>query len=45
MFLPQLQHVDPREDVRNLHITDSRLRSGAGTCFVEYVVVGSGCTR
>jgi hypothetical protein len=33
----QLQHVDLLEDVRTLQITYIRLRSGAGTCFVEYV--------
>jgi len=30
-------HVDLLEDVRNLQISYSRLRPGAGTCFVEYV--------
>ena len=29
-------HVDLLDDVRNLQITYSRLRPGAGTCFVEY---------
>ena len=30
-------HVDLLDDVRKLQITYSRLRPGAGTCFVEYV--------
>jgi hypothetical protein len=30
-------HVDLLDDVRNLQISYSRLRPGAGTCFVEYV--------
>ena len=30
-------HVDLLDDVRNLQITYSRLRPGAGTCFVECV--------
>jgi hypothetical protein len=29
-------HVDRLDDVRNLQISYSRLRPGAGTCFVEY---------
>ena len=29
-------HIDLLDDVRNLQITYSRLRPGAGTCFVEY---------
>jgi hypothetical protein len=33
----ELSHVDLLEDVRNLQISYSRLRTGAGTCFVEYV--------
>jgi hypothetical protein len=33
----ELPHVDLLDDVRNLQITYSRLRTGAGTCFVEYV--------
>ena len=34
---PEQPHVDLLEDVRKLQITYSRLRPGAGTCFVEYV--------
>jgi len=30
-------HVARLDDVRELQITFSRLRPGAGTCFVEYV--------
>jgi hypothetical protein len=30
-------HVDLLDDVRNLQISYSRLRPGAGTCFVAYV--------
>jgi hypothetical protein len=30
-------HVDLLDDVRKLQLTFSRLRPGAGTCFVEYV--------
>ena len=33
---PEGAHFD-LDDVRNLQITYSRLRPGAGTCFVEYV--------
>jgi hypothetical protein len=33
----ELPHVDLLDDVRNLQISYSRLRTGAGTCFVEYV--------
>jgi hypothetical protein len=32
---PELLHVDLLEDIRKLQITCSRLRPGAGTCFVE----------
>ena len=31
---PEQLHVDLLEDVRKLQITYSRLRPGAGTCFV-----------
>jgi hypothetical protein len=34
---PEQLHVDLLDDVRNLQLTYSRLRPGAGTCFVEYV--------
>jgi hypothetical protein len=34
---PEQLHLDLLEDVRKLQITYSRLRPGAGTCFVEYV--------
>jgi hypothetical protein len=34
---PEQLHVDLLEDVRKLQITYSRLRPGAGTCFVERV--------
>jgi hypothetical protein len=33
---PEQLHLDLLEDVRKLQITYSRLRPGAGTCFVEY---------
>ena len=29
-------HVDRLDDVRNLQISYSRIRPGAGTCFVEH---------
>ena len=32
--VPEQLHVDLLEDVRKLQITYSRLRPGAGTCFV-----------
>ena len=32
---PEQRHVDLLEDIRKLQITYSRLRPGAGTCFVE----------
>jgi hypothetical protein len=35
--LPEEPRVDLLDDVRNLQITYSRLRPGAGTCFVEHV--------
>jgi hypothetical protein len=35
--LPEESHVDRLEDVRNFQIRYSRLRPGAGTCFVKYV--------
>jgi len=34
---PERPHADLLDDVRNLQITYSRLRPGAGTCFVEHV--------
>jgi len=34
---PEQLHVDLLDNVRELQITYSRLRPGAGTCFVEYV--------
>jgi hypothetical protein len=34
---PEQLHLDLLDDVRKLQITYSRLRPGAGTCFVEYV--------
>jgi hypothetical protein len=34
---PEESHVDLLDDVRKLQITYSRLRPGAGTCFVEHV--------
>ena len=34
---PEQLHVDLLEDVRKLQVTYSRLRPGAGTCFVERV--------
>ena len=34
---PEQPHVDLLDDVRKLQIIYSRLRPGAGTCFVEYV--------
>jgi hypothetical protein len=33
---PELPHVDLLDDVRRLQITYSRIRPGAGTCFVEH---------
>jgi hypothetical protein len=33
---PEESHVDLLDDVRKLQITYSRLRPGAGTCFVEH---------
>jgi hypothetical protein len=33
---PEQLHLDLLDDVRKLQITYSRLRPGAGTCFVEY---------
>ena len=40
----QLQDVHLLEDVRNLQITYSRLRSGGETCLSRTLVVGLGCT-
>jgi len=34
---PEQPHVDLLDDVRKLQIIYSRLRPGAGICFVEYV--------
>ena len=34
---PEESRVDPLDDVRHLQITYSRLRPGAGTCFVEHL--------
>jgi hypothetical protein len=34
---PEESHVDLLDDVRKLQITYSRLRPGAGSCFVEHV--------
>jgi len=34
---PEQLHVDLLEDVRKIQITYSRLRPGAGTCFIEHV--------
>ena len=34
---PEESHDDLLEDVRKLQITYSRLRPGAGACFVEHV--------
>jgi hypothetical protein len=34
---PERPHADLLDDVRKLQITYSRLRPGAGTCFVEHV--------
>jgi hypothetical protein len=34
--LPEEQRAEPLDDVRNLQITYSRLKPGAGTCFVEH---------
>jgi hypothetical protein len=34
---PEQRHVDLLEDARKFQITCSRLRPGAGTCFVERV--------
>jgi hypothetical protein len=35
--LPEELHVDLLDDVRNLQIAYSRIRPGAGICFIEYV--------
>ena len=34
---PEQLHVDLLEDVRKIQITYSRLRPGAGTCYIEHV--------
>jgi hypothetical protein len=34
---PEQPHVDLLDEVRKLQITYTRLRPGAGTCFVEYM--------
>jgi len=34
--LPEEPRAEPLDDVRNIEITYSRLRPGAGTCFVEH---------
>ena len=34
---PEQLHVDLLDDVRKLQITYSRIRPGAGTCFIELV--------
>ena len=35
--LPEELRVDLLDDVRNLQIAYSRIRPGAGICFIEYV--------
>jgi hypothetical protein len=34
---PEQLHVDLLDEVRNVQIAYSRIRPGAGTCFIEYV--------
>ena len=36
-YSPEQPHVDLLDDVRKLQIAYSRIRPGAGICFIEYV--------